>query len=243
VFVIHPATGRITSLGRLATPVGDATGVMMGSRLFVFGGSTGSGTSTDLVQVFDPSTRTGAVAGRLPVAASGLGSATVGGTTFLVGGFDGLLTRRAIYATTDGSRFRTAGRLPVGVRHPAVSAVGEALFVAGGESPAGPTSMIYSLDPSSGRVRVAGRLPAAVGRAAAFALRGAVFVVGGVDGSGGAVATVTRFDPTGGAVTPQDPLPGAASAISAAAGVDDAILVGGATGSVPLDQVLVASPA
>ena len=81
--MLHPATGRLTSLGTLAVPVHDATGVMIGSRLFVFGG--GSSSSTDLVQEFDPATRTGSVVGHLPVPLSDLGSAAVGGTIYLVG--------------------------------------------------------------------------------------------------------------------------------------------------------------
>ena len=239
VFVLHPASGRLTTLGSLAVPVHDATGVMIGSRLFVFGG--GSSSSTDLVQVFDPATRSGTIAGHLPVALSDLASATVGGTIYIVGGYDGRTARREIYATTDGRRFHRAGTLPVGLRYASVASVGDGLLIAGGESSHGPSSAILSFDASTGKVHTVGRLPAAVGHAAAFALHGDVFVAGGVDASNDPVSTVTRIDPLAGDVTPQPPLPGAVADTAVAAGIDDAIFVGGEGGAGAVDRVLVAS--
>lgn len=239
VFVLHPATGRLTSLGTLAVPVHDATGVMIGSRLFVFGG--GSSSSSDLIQVFDPATRTGSVVGHLPVPLSDLGSAAVGGTIYLVGGYDGHVARRGIYATTDGTRFRRAGTLPVPLRYPSVVSVGDTLLVAGGESSRGPSSSILSFDTSTGKVRTIGHLPVPVAHAAGFSLHGDAYVVGGIGASNEPLLTVTRIDPLSGDTAPQPPLPGPIADTAAAPGIDDAVLLGGDDGAGAVDRVLVAS--
>jgi hypothetical protein len=237
VFVLNPTSGHLAELGSLATAVHDATGVMIGTRLFVFGG--GSATSSDVVQAFDLATRTGAVVGHLPHPLSDLASATIGGTTYLVGGYDGRIPRREIYATTDGLRFRLVGRLPLGLRYPAVAAVGDTVIVAGGTSTRGASSTVYAFDPSSGAVRGIGTLPHAIAHAAAFGLGGDVYVVGGTEGSGRTDATVSRIDPGTGGLTPQPPLREPLADTSATAGTRDVILIGGHRGTNTVDGVLI----
>jgi outer membrane protein assembly factor BamB len=239
VFILNPTSGHLTELGSLATPVHDATGVMVGTRLFVFGG--GSNASSDVVQAFDLATRTGTVVGRLPHPLSDLASASVGGTTYLVGGYDGRSPRREIYATTDGIRFRLAGTLPIGLRYPAVAAAGDTVIVAGGMSNRGPSSTIYAFDPSSGAVRTIGTLPRKIAQAAAFALDGSVYVVGGAEASGRPVSSVSRVDPATREVTPQPPLHDPLADTSVAAGSGDVILVGGHRGAQTVDTVLMGS--
>ena len=239
VFVLSPATGSLVSSGTLARPVHDATGQMIGSRLFVFGG--GDQASTDAVQVFDPRTGTSSIAGRLPVPLSDLASASVGGTTYLVGGYDGTAPRREIYATTDGTTFSKAGMMPVGLRYPAVASAGGRLIIAGGLDAGGLSSEILAFDPSKGSVRRIGRLPAPVGHAAAFFLQGVVYVAGGVGRSGHPLTTVTAVDPATGGTTSEARLARPLSDAAVATGNRNAIVIGGARGATALDQVLVAS--
>jgi hypothetical protein len=104
VFALNPATGRLASLGSMTDAFHDGAGAMIGGKLFVFGGGTVSG--TDVVQAFDPASRSSAVVAHLPVSLSDLSAVTVGNTTYLVGGYDGHTPRREIYATTDGTTFR-----------------------------------------------------------------------------------------------------------------------------------------
>jgi outer membrane protein assembly factor BamB len=239
VFLLNPVTGNLTSSGSLARPVHDATGQMIGSRLFVFGG--GASASTDAVQVFDPRAGTSTIAGHLPVPLSDLGSASVGGTTYLVGGYDGHSPRREIYATTDGTTFSKAGMLPVGLRYAAVTSAGSQMIIAGGQRTNGPSSEIFAFDPAQGSIRRIGKLPAPVGHALAFFLEGTVYVAGGVDASGEPVTAVTAVDPATGHTTAENGLSQPLSDAAVATGGQDAIVIGGARGTTALDQVLIAS--
>jgi len=111
----------VTRLGTLPRPFHDAAGAIIGHTLFVFGG--GSAVSTSTVQTFDLSTSRGEVVASLPTPLSDLVSATAGRAVYLVGGFDGRTPRREIYRTLDGRRFTVAGRLPIGLRYPAVASI------------------------------------------------------------------------------------------------------------------------
>ncbi len=79
------------------------------------------------------------MAGRLPAARSGLAAVTVGGTVYLVGGST---AAGDVLASTDGGHFRTVARLPVPVRDPAVAALGDQIWVFGGQAASGPVSDI-----------------------------------------------------------------------------------------------------
>jgi hypothetical protein len=239
VFLMNPTTGNLSNITELTTPVHDATGQMIGSRLFVFGG--GDATGTNLVQVVDPLARTTSVVGHLPRPLSDLGSASVGGTTYLVGGYDGVSPRREIYATTDGVKFVVAGMLPVGLRYPAVASTADRVIIAGGQTASGPSSRIYEFDPVGGTVKAIGRLPAAVGQAAGFSLQGTVYVAGGIDSSGTAVSSVTAVDGASGTISSEKSLQQPLADAAVASGSQNAIFVGGTRANSTLDQVLVAS--
>jgi hypothetical protein len=192
VFRLDPSSGRLTPLGSMPQAFHDATGALLGQRLFVFGG--GAAQSSATVQQFDLGTRRSAIVSRLPRALSDLSSATVGNTVYLVGGYDGRIPRREIYRTTDGRHFALAGRLPVGLRYAAVAAVGTSLVVAGGVSSAGATASVYAFDPGAGGPRLLGRLPSAVGHASAVTLGSTVYVIGGTDAQGRTAGGVTAID-------------------------------------------------
>jgi hypothetical protein len=133
---------------------------------------------------------------------SDLEAATIGGTAYLVGGFDGRIPRREIYRTSDGRHFALAGRLPVGLRYPAVAALGREVVVAGGITATGASSVVYVFDPATGRTRSIGRLPAPVGHASALVLGNRVYVVGGADANGRTRAAVAVIDPVARTVLP-----------------------------------------
>jgi hypothetical protein len=200
VFRLDPASGRLTRLGAVPQPFHDAAGGTIGGRLFIFGG--GSSASSATVQSFDLASRRGAVVAQLPHPLSDLASATIGQTIYLVGGYDDHSARAEIYATTDGTHFRLAARLPAGVRYPAVAASGGRLVIAGGILSSGaPSAAVYGFDPGSGRVQSLGRLATAVGHASAVTVGGAVYIVGGLDAAGGSVSTASRIDASRATVT------------------------------------------
>jgi hypothetical protein len=235
VFSMNPVTGRLTSLGSLAQPVHDAAAAMIAGQLIVFAG--GAGSSTDTVQAFDPATGAGAVIGRLPVALSDLGCVRIGPTTYLVGGFDGIRPRREIYATTDGRSFTTVGHLPVGLRYPAVTAVGDRVVIAGGLAADGPTTGVEVFDPASRRTTTIGDLPAPLAHAAAFTLARTVYVAGGRNAADRALTAVTAIDPVTGSVTPHRRLAAPVADAAVAAGSHIVLLIGG-WGTTTLRDVL-----
>jgi YVTN family beta-propeller protein len=228
VFELDPGSGRLVLLGSMAQAFHDAAGAVLTGRLFVFGG--GPETGTDTVQSFDLRTRVGRVVSHLPRALSDLSAAVVGGTVYLVGGFDGVSPQRTIYATNDGRRFRVAGQLPVGLRYAAVTSAGGVVVVAGGTSSSGDVSSVYRFDPVAGKVARIARLPAQISHAAAFALGSEAVIAGGRGGSGAAVNSVSAIDVRTGRVRPLAALPAPVADAAVATVAGSTFLVGGWNG-------------
>ena len=192
VFRFDPRSGRLTQLGSLPQAFHDAAGALLGSTLLVFGGGTSQSSST--VQSFDLTRGKGRVIGQLPRALSDLVSVTVGNDVYLIGGYDGRSPRAEIYRTSDGVHFQLAGRLPVGLRYPAVAAVGPRILIAGGVGAGGVSSSVYAFDSTTGKTTRVAELPSPVAHAGAAAFGGSVFVVGGADAAGNTVGTISRVD-------------------------------------------------
>ena len=193
VFRMSPSTGALSSLGTLPQAFHDAAGAILGNGLYVFGG--GVAQSSASVQRFDLVTHTARVVATLPRALSDLAVASTVNGVFLVGGYDAHVPRREIYRTTDGTHFTLVARLPVGLRYPAVAALGTNVVIAGGTSPSGASDKVYVLDTGTGNVRLLGRLPAAIAHAQAVTLGDAAYVVGGVDATGHVTGVIAKVDP------------------------------------------------
>jgi D-alanyl-D-alanine carboxypeptidase/D-alanyl-D-alanine-endopeptidase (penicillin-binding protein 4) len=235
VRLIQPAAATVSSVGSVPQAFHDGAAALIGSKMFVFGGGTTEG--TDVVQAFDTASLQGAIVGRLPKPLSDLAAVAAGKTTYLVGGWDGTGYNSTVFATKDGSHFRTVGTLPEAVRYPAVADLGGHLIIAGGETATSETADVISFDPATGKSQKIGSLPAPVAGATAFTLGSSVYVVGGENASGQTVSTVTSIE--GSAVTPGAAL---AHPISNAAAVPDPsggeLLIGGERSGVPTSQVL-----
>ena len=238
VFALNPATGQLRSLGSMPNAFHDAAGAMIGGKLFVFGG--GSLAGTDLVQAFDPVTRTGAVVGHLPVRLSDLSAATVGDTVYLIGGYDGHTPRPEIYATTDGTSFRIVGTLPTGLRYPAVTSAGGTIVIAGGQDANGPVDTVTAFDTGTGVISSLGTLPAPVTEGAAVRISDGVYVIGGRNASDHALTAVSTIHPATGAIHRSSPMRLPMADAGAVSGPDGALLIGGWRGQA-IDQVLSAT--
>jgi len=245
-------TGRIWSIdtvdatarqvGTLSTPVHDASGALLAGRAVVFGG--GAATTVADVQAWNDRRTT--TVGALPQPRSDSAAASIGTTAYVVGGFTGQGMARDVLATTDGHRFRVVGRLHIGVRYPAVAAVGRYVYVVGGElattegTLAGAqTDAVQRIDPATGQVRVIGHLGRGLGHATAFAIGGRLFVAGGRHGAT-ATADVIEVSVDHGAWQRVGRLPRAMSDAAAAVVGSVAWLVGGETSgpSAPVSTVL-----
>jgi hypothetical protein len=242
---VDPASGDSRIPGYLAVAVHDSAGAVLGGRFFVFGG--GSASSVPIVQGWTAGPATEVA--RLPEARSDLSAASIDGTTYIVGGWDGSAMTPAVLATTDGVTFRPVAQLAIPVRYAAVAGLGSTLWVVGGvtstsEGGSTDTDAVQKVDLVSGRVTVTGRLPQPIGHATALILGGQIFVLGGRSGTVPSAA-ILRLDPTSGAVVPAGQLPEAVSDAGSVVVGGVGYLVGGeVTGpSEPLDTVVTLRPA
>jgi hypothetical protein len=132
--------------------------------------------------------------------ASGAAAIKVAGATYLLGG-----TRK----TPSGKRIPVASvlrsvgrgppirvaRLPAPVTGAAAAAVGDRVYAIGGRLASGKLSdEIQEYDIATERSVIAARLPKGVARSSALTLDGFVYLLGG-ETSGGATASIVRFDP------------------------------------------------
>ena len=196
---------------------------MIDGTPFVFGG--GAQTSVDAVQSVSGAAP-GTVVSHLPQARSDLATAKIGATVYLVGGYNGSTADREVLATTDGIHFRTVARLASGVRYPAVGALGDVLYVFGGEWANTPSDAVQAIDVRTGRVRVIGHLPEPRTQAAAFTIGGSIFVAGGNTPSGPSSA-ILRFDPSHASFVSAGSLPAPVADAAAVTVGNRVFLIGG----------------
>ena len=74
-------------------------------------------------------------AGSIGEPLSDLGAATVGGRTYLVGGYTGTKFATAVLRFSPGTPPTVVARLPAGLRYAGVAAINGTLYVAGGITP------------------------------------------------------------------------------------------------------------
>ncbi|HET8893802.1 MAG TPA: YncE family protein [Gaiellaceae bacterium] len=176
--VLTAGAGPTRQIGTIPTGVHDSAAVLIGSRVYLFGGGTATG-QLDTILSIDP--RSGAVqpVGRLPARSSDQSAAAIGGTAYVVGGYTGTRWFDSIVAWKPGGAAHVVARLPAPVRYSAVTAVNGRLLIAGGSLPNGTASAaVYEYMPGAAVVRI-GRLPAPTTHAAAAAIGNVVYVIGG----------------------------------------------------------------
>lgn len=196
------SSGVDRALGRLPVALHDAAAVLIGGEAYVIGGGDGVRQLDQIVRVNLSTGRT-SPAGTLPTGASDVAAAVVGDTAYIVGGYTGSRWLGSILAFTPGRPVRTVGRLPQPLRYAAVAAVAGRIVIAGGSTPAGASSRVFSFDPRSRRLSALGRLPVPTTHAAAGVLAGRVVIIGGRgDRTGSQIATLTSVDPVAGRIRP-----------------------------------------
>jgi Kelch motif len=215
-----PAHLRV--IGRLPTPIHDAAAALSGRFVSLYGG----GESASLPTVLRIDSANGAVQRLRPLdePLSDLGAVSVGGTTYLVGGYTGTKYASAILRVGPGDRTTTVARLPAGTRYAGVAALGGKLYVAGGLRTTGLTATVWAIDPRAGTVTKAATLPAPEAHAALAALGGRLYLVGG--------RSVLRIDPASGVVSRAASLPQALSDPNAVPLGRQIVIVGGGTNAV-----------
>jgi N-acetylneuraminic acid mutarotase len=118
----------------------------------------------------------------------------VGSEAIVLGGYTGTSLPTSVLATSDGSAFRTVAELPVPVRYAGVAAIGNVVYVIGGEAAGVPKTEIQAIDLTAGTASVVGRLPAPLTQETAFTLGGSVYLAGGKV-AGTTTSAIYRFTP------------------------------------------------
>jgi N-acetylneuraminic acid mutarotase len=213
VLALDPRSGKVSPAGTLFEPMHDAAATALGGQTLVFGG--GASTTFDAVQQLSPGGSAHQI-GHLPAALSDLSAVSIGGTAYVLGGYDGQRPSASVFRTSDGRSFTTVASLPTAVRYTAVAALGSRIYAFGGELSTGAdTDTIQEYDTGTGRASVVGRLPEAVSHASAMVLNGFIYLLGGRR-NGAASDRVLRFDPSHHVMFPAGRLP--APVFDAAAG-------------------------
>jgi outer membrane protein assembly factor BamB len=211
VFQLDRASGRLHDAGALAGPLHDAAAAVLGNRVLVLGG--GTSTSTDAVQTLPApggrvaSDATAETTGTLPTVRSDLSAVSLGGRTYVLGGYDGSEPIDSVLATEDGAAFTEVARLRAPARYMAIARLAGHIYAFGGETGNGGASdAIQEVDPNAGTSEVIGHLPQGVSHASAVSLGGHIYVLGG-EADGSATDRIWRFDPANGTVAPAGRLP------------------------------------
>jgi N-acetylneuraminic acid mutarotase len=221
IFVFDTSTGKLVHVGNLTMALDDASGAVIAGQDVVFGGSSPTALST-VQELSEPGAlpttgggssntsalTTATVLGALPQARADAGVATIGTTTYLVGGDNGTSTVPQVVATNDGRTFVTVASLAQPVQFGAVAALGTKLYVFGGQSmsQSGASSLVDTIqmvDPATHRARIVGHLPEPLSEASAVTVGGQVLVIGGITvehgpGSARSVATGSTTGSAGG---------------------------------------------
>jgi N-acetylneuraminic acid mutarotase len=219
VFVFDTSTGKLVHVGNLTRAIEDASGAVIAGQDIVFGGSSSAALSTvqglpepgPLATAGGGSSSAGAlttatVLGTLPQARADAGVATIGTTTYLVGGDDGTNTVPQVLATNNGRTFVTVASLAQPVRFAAVAELAKKLYVFGGQSmsqstTSPPVDTIQMVDPATHRTRIVGHLPEPLSEASAVTVGNQVLVMGGIttEHGPGSVPSVATSSATGSA--------------------------------------------
>ena len=189
IVAIDTGNGQESPVGSLASGVHDAAVAQIGRNVVVLGG--GSPDTVATVQRFPSpatvpvtSSTTSTLGPSLPEPRSDASAVTVGGTTYVVGGYTGSKPLPEVVSTVDGKHFSVLTSLPVSVRYPAVAALGGRIYVFGGQLVGGThdgwaTDAIQVVDPASKTASIVGHLPQPLAGAVAVVLDHHIYVAGG----------------------------------------------------------------
>jgi outer membrane protein assembly factor BamB len=216
--------GHLRRIASLPAPTHDAAASPVRGIVYLFGG--GEAVSTDAIVRVDPYRRTAVPAGTLGEPLSDLGAASLGGTTYLVGGYTGSRYATAVLRFRPGVQPTVVARLPQGLRYAGVAALGSRLYVAGGLTTAGASREVYAVNPQAGTVTKVASLPRPLDHVALAPFGSRLLLVGG--GS----RRVLAIDPHAGSVTPVANLPRAVSDAAAVPHDGRVLVLGGGTNAV-----------
>lgn len=182
---VYKAVGSVTQTAALPVPTHDAAAGFIGSNLYVFGG----GQSASYNTIVEIRGSRASIIGYLP---RPLSDAVCVPYEYhghqglaLVGGYDGQVFNDVVrFVTVSQGKWvwDSLFTLPQGVRYPAVAALGNTLYIAGGKFASGQLSRtVYSWSTQTNALHVVGTLSSGVEKAALFAVPGYLVLAGGLN--------------------------------------------------------------
>ncbi|MBV8597518.1 MAG: hypothetical protein JO017_01735, partial [Actinobacteria bacterium] len=150
--------------------------------VYLIGGERGGVPLNDIVKV---DTKTHAVSDAGPFTepfAEGV-AITNGNAHYIVGGWNGTKDASGVLEFSGPGQVSLVTRLPIAVRAPAATLLGNKIYVAGGESGGKTVGAIQVVDLKTGTARVIGSLPQGVSHATLVVVKGKLFLLGGVTGT------------------------------------------------------------
>jgi DNA-binding beta-propeller fold protein YncE len=233
---------RAVPAGTLATAVQDAAAAPFHGGAVLVGGLTPADVSTDEIVA---ATRAGSQrVGRIPGALHDAAAATIGRTTYVFGGGNGVAQLDAILAVDPRTgAAQAAGRLPAPSSDQAGAAIGRTAYIVGGYTGTRWLDTIVAWRPG-GRARVVAHLPHALRYAAVAAAGNRLVIAGGSLENGTASDAVYAFVPETGRVERLGRLPAPTTHAAAAAIGSVAFVVGGrgASTGTPTARIVAVDP-
>src|SRR3954454_4725403 len=246
--VVHRAPQRIRVLvprpaGELDAAVQDAAPAPFGDGAVLAGGLTPTDLSTDSIVTV---TRAGSRAvGHLPSALHDAAAATIGSSTYVFGGGNGVSQLDSIVMVDPRTgAAQEVGNLPAPSSDQAAATIGRTAYVVGGYTGARWLDTIVAWSPHR-TARVVAHLPHTLRYAAVAAADGGIVIAGGSLENGTASDAVYLFRPSTGRVSRLGTLPQATTHAAGATLGSTAVVVGGrgATTGTPTDRLVLVDPA
>ncbi|HUS16931.1 MAG TPA: S-layer homology domain-containing protein, partial [Chloroflexia bacterium] len=194
-------------------------------RAYLLGGAT-SNNDIDLpILEYDARQDTWTARRHLLQNVSNVGAATLGGTIYVPGGFDGTSAISLLQTydpPTDGAGIMSSDPLPAPRYGAGVAALGGRMYVIGGSDGVSTTRTLYEFDPArpaGTRWATKASMPTARSFLAAAALNGRLYAIGGISYNNFDLSTVEVYDPATNSWSATGPLTAGRGGV-AAVGVD-----------------------
>lgn len=182
VYGLNTSNGNLSLSSSLSTGVHDAASAVVNGKMVIFGG--GQSSSVNTAQTISVTSGTTNVS-KMPQLRSDATAATIGNTTYIIGGYNGNNADPQVLTTTNGKTFSNFGSLPFPVRYAAAAALNGKIYVFGGLGVSGstynqPVNEVQIINPANHTISLASwKLPMPLEGATAVVLKNEMFLVGG----------------------------------------------------------------
>lgn len=184
VYTLDTTNGSQVLSVHTQVPVHDTSSAIINGNMEIFGG--GSANSVNSVQSMPASSLAGfSTTSTLPDLRSDSTAVSIGNTSYIIGGYNGVQADPQVLETTDGKVFNSIGDLPIPVRYTTAAYINGLIYVFGGMAINGPNAgnpinSVQIINPVNHQITVAAwKLPEPLEAASAMVLNNELFIAGG----------------------------------------------------------------